>query len=481
MILTRLRRIYFFDSPMIFWLFLFLFFAAGLVLVFVANGTCDNGDSTMHYQFARFAPWHPVLFFDHWAKPLYVLLACPASQFGIPGIKIFNLTLSTGTIFITWKVARIFQIKRSALVGVFMAFSPALLIYSLSGLTEPMFAFVLILCIYLYLSNVIASSVLVISFLPFVRSEGLMICGIFGVLLLLEKRFWLIPLLGVGHIVYGLVGVIFQAHNSVLWVFTAIPYAKFGSAYGKGPWGYFIFNLPAFTGWPLSILLGVGVMVGVVNALKFLRTQQGLREIILVYGCFLTYFLGHTSFWALGIFNSFGLMRVLIGVLPLMTLIEIRGLNIIDVITTGTFKQIIAFGAVASVVVFPFTKYNGAWKYKAQFCLGSEAVLQEEAVTYVKANHPDWKDYKYYFDNNYAAIALDMDYFDSTKVFRTYQIWAKPSPKSIVIWDDWYSAFEYRFPLESLKGNPNVKFVKEFEVKDPEGTVRVVNLFEAVN
>ena len=57
-----------FDGRYVGWLIIGIFLCAGVALAFIANGTCDEGDSVMHYQYARWAPFHSKLFFDHWAK-----------------------------------------------------------------------------------------------------------------------------------------------------------------------------------------------------------------------------------------------------------------------------------------------------------------------------------------------------------------------------------------------------------------------------
>ena len=54
---------------------LFVYVVAAAFTIFYFNGTGDSGDSPMHYLFAKYAPKHPELYFDHWAKPLFVLLA----------------------------------------------------------------------------------------------------------------------------------------------------------------------------------------------------------------------------------------------------------------------------------------------------------------------------------------------------------------------------------------------------------------------
>src|ERR1043165_5405053 len=73
------------------------------VTIIAFDGTGDAGDSITHYLFSRYAPIHPQLYFDHWAKPLFVLLASPFAQLGITGMKIFNSLVSLGTILVTFR------------------------------------------------------------------------------------------------------------------------------------------------------------------------------------------------------------------------------------------------------------------------------------------------------------------------------------------------------------------------------------------
>ena len=459
-------------------LLLLIFATAGVVLIFTAPGTCGEGDSIGHYQYARFAPLHPELFFHHWAKPLFVLLASPFAQFGFTGIKFFNLLAATLAVFLTWQTAVLLKIKRTALVALFMIFSPALIIHTLSGLTEPLFALVLITSIFLYLKEKYTLSILLISFLPFVRSEGLIICGVFGLLLLLEKRFLLLPLLLAGHVVYSIAG--YKIHGSLFWVFTKIPYARLSSAYGKGTWSHFFVHLPEIIGIPLCILLVLGIIVLAIDVAKKHDFKDSLREWLLIYGCFITYFFAHVAFWALGIFNSFGLMRVLIGVLPLMCLIELRGFNLIDHVVQPKIKAAIIGVGLFCIAVFPFTKSEYAWHYMRDFSLTPSQLSKVDLVNYIKQSFPDYKTRNYYFDASYIADLLDIDCFDkrvSKFTWEAYQ--SPPDNKSLLMWDDWDSKVEMNLPLNAVTGNPNWAQEKEFATKDQWGTPRTIILFRS--
>ena len=77
-----------------------------LLVLFTFEGTGDAGDSIHHYLYARYAPYHPELFFDHWAKPLYVLLAAPFAAFGFEGVKGMNILASIGTAYFVFRSAQ---------------------------------------------------------------------------------------------------------------------------------------------------------------------------------------------------------------------------------------------------------------------------------------------------------------------------------------------------------------------------------------
>src|SRR6185312_15488826 len=85
------------------YLLLLVYYFIMIALAFIAKGTGDDGDSVFHFLFAKYAFVCPENFVNHWAKPVFVLLASPFAQFGFIGIKIFNVTVTTLAIFFTYK------------------------------------------------------------------------------------------------------------------------------------------------------------------------------------------------------------------------------------------------------------------------------------------------------------------------------------------------------------------------------------------
>ncbi len=454
------------NSKYFAWVVAAIFFSAGLALIFIANGTCDDGDSIMHYQFARWAVVHHELFFDHWAKPFYVLVASPFAQFGIPGIKIFNLLVSSITVVITYNIASNLNIKHKGLVAVMMVMAPGLITHSLSGLTEPLFALVLSVSILLYLRNYIWHALVVVSFLPFVRSEGLIICGVFAFMLIIEKQWKLLPLLLLGHVVYSFAG--YPIHGKLLWVFTRIPYAHLSSVYGKGPWSHFFVALLNLIGVPLYVFLVAGLLAGIFNVVKSGMSKIVLRKWILVYGCFLAYFTAHVIFWKFGIFNSFGLVRVLVAVLPIMAILQLEGLNAFaDLFKTSLLQRWVLNVFTLAIIAFPFIPFNSSWHYQHDFCLNVSQLSDKQATDYIKENFKDYKKAQYYYDANYISILMDIDYFDTTTSRRVWEAYEHPPRgEAFLLWDNWYSAVDYKMGYDVPANNPRFKLVKKCTLYD---------------
>ncbi len=166
---------------------IFLFFIAGLVLIFVADGTADGGDSIIHYLYARHAFEYPQSFLNQWAKPLYVLIVAPVAQLGLPAVKFLNLLFSCATLLLTYKTGRKIELNDSWMAVVLTAFAPLFIIVTLSGLPEQLFAFWMMAGLYGIMAGYRNSSIILLSFLPFIRSEGLIVLCVLLLYLLVKK------------------------------------------------------------------------------------------------------------------------------------------------------------------------------------------------------------------------------------------------------------------------------------------------------
>jgi hypothetical protein len=423
------------------------------------NGTGDAGDSIYHYLFAKYAPQHPELYFDHWAKPVFVLLASPFAQFGFTGMKIFNCLVSILTTYFTFKCAEELNLKNTLLIPVLMFFATFNYIILFSGFTEPLFALFTILGIYFCLKEKNTAAAIIISFLPYVRSEGLIIIGVFGLFYLYKRNFRILPLLLTGSLVYALAG--FPFYHDLLWVYTKIPYAHMSSVYGSGPITHFAEQLIYVVGIPIYFLFWVGFFQLAVNSF---RKKEKAEEVVLLLFAFSAYFVAHSLFWYLGIFNSYGLKRVLIGVMPIIALIGLRGFNLLteQLVKTENAKRILKIVLVTYIIIFPFTPNPAAIQWEKDMMLGKDLQVAEKAADFFKKQGPI--DLPIIYNHHFLSMAFHLDPWDPSihKTISKENI-AAMQRGQILIWENTYAAFETDVKKEELDQMPELE--KQFEYK----------------
>ena len=177
-----------------------------MVLLLSAAITGDT-DSITHYLFARYAFAHPENFLSHWGKPLFTILSSPFAQFGYTGAMVFNLLCGSLTAWLVYKISRKLLYDYSWVVILMVIFTPVYILTMFTSLTEILFSLVLVFSIYLFVNERYVLSALVISFIPFARTEGLMFLALFLVALLCMGQYKAIPVLLSVFILFSLAGL----------------------------------------------------------------------------------------------------------------------------------------------------------------------------------------------------------------------------------------------------------------------------------
>lgn len=462
-------------------MFIAIFFIVMLICSFLFSGTGDEGDSVMHYLMARNAFNRPEFFFDQWAKPVYVLVAAPFAQLGFWGVKFMNILLACGSIWFTYKTARQLAIPNAWIAAVVFAFIPLNISLILSGLTESLFAFVMIWGLYLLTREDHYKSLIILSFLPFVRSEGLIILSVVLVYLVVIEKFKLIPILAVGHIVYSVLG--YFVHKDFLWVFNKMSYATLSSSYGSGKWLHFIQKLPETTGKAGAAFLYAGVFWGIIMLVQWLRRRSAATEekqLILIYGIFAAFFIGHSAFWALGIFNSMGLIRVMVGAMPLFAIIILQGINFLTgPLESFPAKKYVTALLLAVMVIYPFTKDVFALHWKRDLALKADQYADKDLAAYVKEHYPDYKNYEFYYEACYLSVVLNQNFFNEKEHKRLLNAFEqnKFADKCFIVWDDWFAVQEGGVPLEKIEQDSRFEKVQTFQRINYWGVTRTTILF----
>ena len=437
-----------------------LFFLLCLFIAFSYEGTGDSGDSISHFLYAQYAFQHPENFFYQWAKPLFVLFAAPFSQFGFVGIKVFNCINASLTLYFTYKIAKKLEVLNALLAILILATCSMYFTLIFSGLTEHFSALLLVIAVHFYLSEKYIPATVIISFLPFVRSEGLLIIGITALYLISKKAYKYLLLLPVGHIVYSTAG--FSIHKDFLWVFNKISYISL-SAYGHGAWYHFVDQLYYSTGLPQYILFFVGIIYFFFMLFKRVPPQYQ-EKIWLIYGYFLVLLIAHSLFWYLGIFNSYGLARVMNTVMPMFSIIVLLGYNYFTNFIQNVLLKIWTQRLlVVAFILMPFTNNPAAIFFPKDFVKQPDQALLSDIAPYINEH---FKGYCVFYSNPGVCLYFNIDPFDSKQSQMLYKINEVPiPPKSVLIWDNLFSVIDHGFTLEKLQIDNRFEEVKQFEDK----------------
>jgi hypothetical protein len=442
-----------------------------ITLALVCNGTGDSGDSVLHYLYARYAYSNTANFFNSWAKPLYVLLGAPFAQLGFTGIKIFNIINTTLSMVCTYLIAKRLQLDNNWLIPVLLILAPLHFALSLSGLTEPLFACLLIsgLCLLFYERTI--AGLIILSFLPFARSEGMFLLIIIALYLVRQKKYSSILFLSAGQIIYALAGYFHS--GSLIWFYQTNPYSVI-SKYGSGALNTYFINMPLIIGPASCVLLAAGFLSVPIKALQ--TKNKDAAQILLIWSLFTAYFFFHVISWTLGLFSSLGLPRIIDGVCPLMIILCLYGFNqIITLTVKPSGRATVCNYAAALVIIINFAyilvKYNGHIGTAGFDLLPStDELVENKMADYIKQKFPDYKKRKIIYTAPYLSIPLNIDPTATGSEGST-------ASNVLYIWDDWYSVVEGKTTFDMLKKDNDLVYDTTFNMYEKTGKEKTVALF----
>ncbi|MDQ3142348.1 MAG: hypothetical protein M3Q56_08905 [Bacteroidota bacterium] len=450
-------------------------------LAFHFQGTGDDGDSVFHYLYAHWAPFDTKLYFNHWAKPLFVLLASPWAQFGFIGIKIFNVVNFLLTQIVLYKICQKLNFQLPWLPSLLYLLCPMGLYYNLSGLTEPLFALLISVVIYLLFIDKLLLAIILISFLPFIRSEGLFVILLAIPYLIFIRKFQYFLLLSTGHIIYGLAGM--HVYNyDFLWTIHKIPYPINMGSYGQGVWFHFIEYLPEVTGEVFKILFliaCIGIYFPISNLIKKRDEKQSWILLFFIFGLVFSFFLFHSYAWAIGKFNSFGLTRVLLAVLPLMIImISVLFESIYTKIPKIIFYVGLLF-LIALQLIFIFNPSQRFHLNSSHFKEKPAQIMIKDLVQHMKNEFPDWGLYHKLYANMNVALYSGSNPFHASSEYISAILHRSEFPyRTFLIWDSWYSKIESKVSLEDVNKDSLFTEIKSFQQLDQYGKEHKATLFK---
>lgn len=417
----------------------------------------DVGDGLQHFYIANYALEKPTMYLDHWGKPFFTLVSSPFSVFGLNGIITLNILLYILTCWIGFICLRLLNVSL-----LLHALLPMALLYSydytsnvLSGLTEILAGFILVLSAWFLIKKQWIPVAVFISILPFCRSEGQLIIVLGLIVLIYNKQYKAIPFLLSGFLIYAIIG--FFALGDFFWYFNQNPYPK-ESIYGHGEWNHF---------WNLrkQYMGGIGLLMALFGggSLIFIIVKKMFRNIrldFLFFGIFSFFgiLLTHAYLWTYGLRGSLGLTRVVTIGLPVffITLLYlIQQFNFHKTSVKFTYLTIILFFSFYyNNSILRVTKNNSIEKsvldasdfIKRERKGKSKVFYTHPLFAYGMGISPKKPDQLFYFKN----FSHDADVFSQVKY------------GDFIIRDSHFGPKEMGLPLSVIENNKELVLVNEF-------------------
>lgn len=443
-----------------------LIFILLMIVLYYSTGFAGGSDSISHYYFAHYAFKFPEFFFNHWAKPVFTLLAAPFAFFGFKGIQFFNILVAIAAGFFSYLVAKELKMKQPILAIILCCFAPIFAYNIFSGLTEILFALGIIVATYFYLKDRYVLASIIVSILPLIRNEGIFLIPIYAIFLANKKHYKIILLMLLGLAIYSIIGSYYN--HGLFWFFTQTPYRSALGVYGTGSFFQYIKRSPGFFGIPNEIFYVTGLVAGITLYLR--EKKEYSKEFLLVVLPFLTYFFAHSFMWWSGIGNSQGTNRYMAAIVPLMAVMSTRGLTLFslmfEIIFKSTWVKTAAlYIGILSVIHIPFVVQN------YPIPLDKYSKVLKQSTDWISQKGLDKS--KIYYKDATIPYMLGLNPFDKTRCQNVFDDLKKSSSSievgSILIYDERFYPVD-NVEFDSLVQNNYFELQKVFE---PEQNIKV--------
>ena len=445
---------------------LIILIAVYTILVFLSEGTHGGADDIGHYRYSRYAFQYPHFLLYHWGKPFFTALSSPFAQFGFNGIRIFNVLAGTAAAYFTYRTALLLKIKQPVITIFLVVSSPLYTVLMLSGMTEILFSLVLILTIFLFYKKQYIWSALLLSFLPFVRTEAVVILPVFMLAYGWEKQWKAIPFLFFGFVFYSIAGSFY--YDDLFWVINTMPYG--GDAkdiYGSGELLHYVRASKFTFGLALTFLMLAGLVAWFLG--PFTKpTKSGkewLMEMLVVYVPFMVYFAAHSYVWWKGMGNSVGMIRVIVAIVPSVALLGALGWSrIMELIPV---PKIVKQGVTALFCIYLVTIPHRTYQIPVPL-VGTQRLVKEASVW---MRNSEYFENRIFYYNPFFTHFMRLNPYDEVRSHQFVHNREHPEKKitegEVVIWDAHFSPNEGRLPLANLMDNPGYRLVHLVRDKEP--------------
>jgi hypothetical protein len=310
------------------WIGMGLMATAGILLIFLFPGSAEQ-DTDYHFLMARTAWVDSSFFVNVWARPLFTTLFAPTAQLGYTAARFFALLISLTVGWQTYRLATDLQLPRSWLVIFVLLGQPVFFELYTDLYTEILFALVFVLGVRCHVGGRIKRGMLIASLLPLARPEGVFLCILWGVWVLVHpepdsdrapsllgamRRLPLTLILALGVVCWWLAALILT--GDPLFILHNWPETWHRNMYGHGTFFSYGARSLEFAGGLLIVPLIAGLCFRILSH-KWLPITSG----------FLLIFLLHSIFRRYGLFGEAGYPRYMVSIAPAIAVLTLDGCN----------------------------------------------------------------------------------------------------------------------------------------------------------
>ena len=456
-----------------------------LVLIHFLNELpLDVGDGIMHFNISQASWTDPQLFIHHWGKPLFILLSSTFAQFGMDGMVLFNMIIFFLTVLIGWKILNHFEIP-----NIVQASFPLILLsifdYTnsiLAGLTEPIFGLFILESAWLIITKRWNWFAILVSFTPFLRSEGQLAIVLGIIILLLSKQLKSLPFLALGFILYGLIGIILI--GDFWWYFTTSPYHWDNDIYGHGNWYDYLVSYKQYLG-NIGLILTITSSISIFYLLKKKQWNRlQILPLIMVSGIFIGIIAIHSYFWANGLNGSLGLTRIATQGTPPFILLSIYYTFNIELLPIVEKLRSLFF--LLLLILIPISLLKSSHFPRKADALDKEII---NAATFLKHQNIEGK--TFFFHHPLFAYEMGANTYKSNQLFVFYycnqlenDLGNIIKPGDIIIRDSHFGPQEAGMNLKEFKQSKDLVKIKQFvssdQVEDRYNEIEGVTIYQYV-
>lgn len=438
--------------------------ATGAVLLRVyLPGTPDTGDGVFHYLFARYAPEHPRLLLDLWAKPLFTFLGIPFAQLGAWGMTLLNALLFLAT---CWPLMRMTEARSpgTAWAVPLLMLAPMYLEVTVGGMTEVLFGALTAWVLLLILTERWRSAAAVASLLPFTRPEWVGFLPFLVLWFIWCGALRALPWLALGTVMMSVIGGLVK--QDLLWLLKEHPYQHTIDFYGRGSFWHYVVHARDIAGAPLLVLAAIGLCALAISlGRRSEKRHRNLFTLCLAAAPVFAITFIHSWIWWRGTNGSFGLLRVMATVLPFLVLVAVDGsapvLRSLSLRIRGLV--LLLFGLLTTVEAYH--------RVDLPVVRSVPELVMDDAAAFLRADDRERR--RIALAQPYLAFALQRDPFDSTRTPTFWRLHHKRTDLGLaegdlICWDSRMGPHEGGVELERLLFEPGFTLLRGWSRQEPE-------------